>query len=376
MEAVREGLGIDEIVGVSYKRDETPTRCGGVEVEGRGGGVWAVSQASPQQAILVATDPTAGLMRQIGLSIALAVVMDTASGLGSAECKCSRQAALAGIPTIAVRLASRSASLSSAKSALSVLLDAAAGVLAPHGRLEAATNSPRAHFPFPERGRWASLVRDDWDWAREERDDWAKADGWSDAYSIFPSSDGGPLDREALRQCLRTAWLEGDGFIMVQIPPDSSLSQRFSSTKPGVLWRQEQVSLAAEEEEEGIGRDLWGRSLPAVSLGGDPEARFVPQLQTQSLIERQKGQGGGSGAGHGSKAGETVPGAILKFRITPGTVLHDSSPRGDADAVMRQRIAVSFVPMWPQGHPFALLDACLVESLREDEDTGLPRWIL
>ena len=185
MEAVREGLGIDEIVGVSYKRDETPTRCGGVEVEGRGGGVWAVSQASPQQAILVATDPTAGLMRQIGLSIALAVVMDTASGLGSAECKCSRQAALAGIPTIAVRLASRSASLSSAKSALSVLLDAAAGVLAPHGRLEAATNSPRAHFPFPERGRWASLVRDDWDWAREERDDWAKADGWSDAYSIF-----------------------------------------------------------------------------------------------------------------------------------------------------------------------------------------------
>ena len=48
----------------------------------------------------------------------------------------------------------------------------------------------------------------------------------------------------------------------------------------------------------------------------------------------------------------------------------------DVDAVSRGAAAVSTLSVWPESHPFALLDDVLVESLRDDPFTGLPRWVV
>ncbi len=69
----------------------------------------------------------------------------------------ARQSAVLGIPTVAACLASTSsqAPLEPAAEALGLLLEKLARVLQASRGWPRATNFPRAHFPFPTRGRWA-----------------------------------------------------------------------------------------------------------------------------------------------------------------------------------------------------------------------------
>jgi hypothetical protein len=67
------------------------------------------------------------------------------------------------------------------------------------------------------------------------------------------------------------------------------------------------------------------------------------------------------------------------FVIGPGTIVADDAPRGDVDVVFASDgggAAVVTKQTWPQGHPFALLDAVAVEALRGDPNAGgLPLWL-
>ena len=113
--------------------------------------------------------------------------------------------------------------------------------------------------------------------------------------------------------------------------------------------------------------DLWGRTLPAQSLGdaraSEANARFVPQLATDALIEK------GSSV---SSATATLP---RGFTVGPGTVVADDSAKGDVDIVMGNKVAVCATQTWPHAHAFSLLDAVTAESLRQDPGTGLPLWL-
>ena len=42
---------------------------------------------------------------------------------------------------------------------------------------------------------------------------------------------------------------------------------------------------------------------------------------------------------------------------------------------MAGKAAVVFAQTWPQGHPFALLDAAAVEALRPERERGMPLWL-
>jgi 5'-nucleotidase len=128
-----------------------------------GGGAWSLRGATPADCILCAADQKAGLLRQLQLSPVLAVVgigrgPALSSGVDSSPTvAAARQAAILGLPSIAACLASTSpqAPLEPAAEAAGLLLERAARVLQAQRGWPRATNMPRAHFPFPTRGRWA-----------------------------------------------------------------------------------------------------------------------------------------------------------------------------------------------------------------------------
>jgi hypothetical protein len=172
------------------------------------------------------------------------------------------------------------------------------------------------------------------------------------------------------RKVLQDAFREGDVFLSVSVPPRWEGSE-FASARPGVHWRQQSVTANGSGGEPG-GRvssssDLWGRTLPAQSLGdaraSEANARFVPQLATDALIEK------GSSV---SSATATLP---RGFTVGPGTVIADDSAKGDVDIVMGNKVAVCATQTWPHAHAFSLLDAVAAESLRQDPITGLPLWL-
>ena len=130
--------------------------------------------------------------------------------------------------------------------------------------------------------------------------------------------------------------------------------------------------------------DLFGRSLSVQYVGRAPEstsdgARFVRQLQTDALIEN--GRKGTESTPIVAFAGASPPSASssvsqsMSFEISAGTILTDSCASGDVDMVLRGKAAVTALQTWPCGHPCSVVDRVLIESLREDEATGMPAWL-
>ena len=185
-----------------------------------------------------------------------------------------------------------------------------------------------------------------------------------------------PLGRAGLVRTLRQAFAEGDIFLALHVPgARGGQAPAFASTRPGVLWHQTPVAsvlnspqAGAAEDPQPDAPDLYGRSLPLQRVGGSgpsaADARFVRQLQTERLVDHQ-----------GTAATAEAEAEEMAFRVGPGVVLHDASPGGDADAVLAGKVAVSTLQTWPQGHAFSLLDAALVEALREADSSGLPAWL-
>lgn len=129
-------------------------------------------------------------------------------------------------------------------------------------------------------------------------------------------------------------------------------------------------------------RDLWGRSLPSQALAAPSSSTlttgsFVSQDQAASVTQRaQHGREGtyrreSVGAASGPRGGQT-----MSFEVGRGRTLSDPVLAGDVDALFGGRISVSAAQTWPAGHPCSLTDAALAAGIAEDDETGLPRWLL
>ena len=310
-----------------------------------------------------------------------------------------------GVPTVAIALPSAAPNLSlePPEEALRHLLPRVLAIL-PKDAAESpsgAINYPRAHFPFPSRGRWSGLGGPELPGTDEELtgslasgssspySDFAAADCWSYGSEI-PQSAGGAVPSLStnssaleLQDILREAFREGDTFLVVHVPPKWSSAavenrRPFSSARAGVLWHQETVSAtlrqscnSAAVDEAQDRDDLWGRSLPQQTIGqsqpNSEGAVFVPQLNTAKVIRDTRLQ-----VGESEPDKSRVP---VSFTIGKGTVLMDASVRGDVDAVFSGTTSVTTAQTWPQSHAFSLLDRVMVEALREDSVHGLPAWL-
>jgi len=256
-------------------------------------------------------------------------------------------------------------------------------MLKDNGKLIAAQNCPRAHFPFPTQGRWSALGGqqlpvDDalrLELTETADNDYASQDCWSlGSIEVPPLSSSAANDErdapEKHREILLQAFRDADTFLSLHVPPnwDHSAEKPFRSTRAGVLWHQEQVRASGSSSEDS--RDLWGRTLPVQKLGKtEPTSEgavFVSQLNTSKLVASRKDDTETRGIS------AELPRA---FVIGTGTTVMDSSVKGDVDAVFSGKVSISTVQTWPYSHPFSLLDTVMVESLREGT-RGIPRWIL
>jgi hypothetical protein len=347
----------------------------------------------------------------------------------------ARQAGLLGLPAIAACLAtpSTSAPLAPAVAATALLVERAAACLQAHGGWPAAANFPRAHFPFPTRGRWAlgrdmrvpASLRDALRGGGSEG--WASADCWalgeeaawqgsggggsggSGAAAGVPGAEGFASEGEALAT-LQRAFCEGDLMVCLNVPPSwRAGAGAFAATRPGVLWHCYQVDSsaaagsAAGSSASGGGwpageasspADSWSAAAPshtpaAAAAAASPSRSwdvsstdlYGRTLPSQGYGSQQPQSGAfvaqdntskvlGSLAGGQASARSGVP---RRFRIEPGTLLNDAAVAGDVEAVMAGAAAVTALPTWPTGHPFCLTDALLVHSLAERD--GLPAWL-
>ena len=388
-------------------------------------------EGSAEDAAVVGTDPTDGLLRCIGMSCVLCVVgvsREVCLGEdanGARLTRAARRAAVAGVPTVGVSVPTTSADAPTAPAceALEALVKAMrrGGAL---GAFDAGPeNSPRAHFPFPTEARWASLgtaqlpvddhLAGSLFAAAAAAEDVAAADCWSlgglgtASHRAAPSGGGGGggraagPDPAALRRTLRGAFREADVFVTLHVPPTWHPSRGFASARPGVLWRQQRVragvvdahagdTYAAGKDEdvidpnprggEGGGRDLWGRTLPSQSLNDvradERGARFVPQLATERLVDGRAATASDASSLRSTSVDRSqCPRPPRAFVVSGGTVVADDCVGGDVDAVMRGMAAVVTVGTWPPGHPFSLVDDAAVEALRPAEGSGLPAWL-
>ena len=162
-QAVRDAMPSCLLLCVLHDDCDGLTR-GGVEHAlelGPWEGCYRLVGASGEDAAVVAVDPTDGLARCLGLCPVLCVVgvaRETClgeDGNGARTTRTARRCAVAGVPTIAVSVPTRSpdAPAAPAASALARLLRAVARVV----RTDAPANCPRSHFPFPTRGRWSAV---------------------------------------------------------------------------------------------------------------------------------------------------------------------------------------------------------------------------
>jgi len=344
-----------------------------------------------EDAVLCGLDPSHGMLAELGLDAALCISGLCTQGALGADSDANpaiagaRRCSIVGVPALAV------CSPSTSPAALPQLVAALARILPPVVRvlsdtydskcLSSAVNCPRAHFPFPTEGRWAALGSTQlpidpelqailW----ESHSEYAARDCWSLGDPIAPSTattasgtDESPAGRRAT---LRRAFRDGDVFLCAHVSPnwDTTASKPFSSTRPGVLWHQDQVTHPSAPSASPS--DLWGRSLPVQALQ-DVQPRsegavFVSQRNTEKVIANTRG-----GVYSSESRPDTPP---LSFRIGKGTVLMDASPRGDVDAVMARKACVTVMQTWPPAHPFSLLDQVIVEALREGRE-GLPLWL-
>lgn len=88
----------------------------------------------------------------------------------------------------------------------------------------------------------------------------------------------------------------------------------------------------------------------------------------------QRARGGGPGA-EARPAAEAAAEAV-SFTVGRGRTLSDPVVAGDVDALFGGRVAVAAAQAWPAGHPCSLTDAALAAAIAEDEETGLPLWLL
>ena len=137
--------------------------------------------------------------------------------------------------------------------------------------MKVATNNPRSHFPFPTVSRWSGLATGqvqvdaslEAQLREDERFDFASLDCWSlggtiatqpsmdasqPASSSSSSSSLSDLERERVAHVgsLQRAFCEGDTYLVISVPPSWSPEKRpkpFASTRPGVIWQQNQVTL-------------------------------------------------------------------------------------------------------------------------------------
>jgi len=394
-EAVRASAGVDVVSLLHADADGLSSKDRVLALsEGPWEGCYAL-EGSGEDAAICGTDPGAGLVASLGYECVLCVVGVNREpnlgedGAGGRTTRAARRAAVAGIPTVAVSIptVTPGVPVTPATQALGALLSAATDAER-GGVLDVGVppaNCPRSHFPFPSRARWAALGTSQFPVDESMRrtlheargDPMAAEDCWS-----LGASDATPLSRgrpgqaaapDALRDVLRGAFRDADVFLALHVPPSWTPAQGFSACRPGVLWRQERVShLHARPgaSSGGEGGDLWGRSLPVQRLSDamptGKGAQFVPQLATDRLMASSSSSSSGFPTARGLPQG---------FVVGPGTIVADDVALGDVDAILRGKAAVVTLPSWPQGHPFALLDAALVETLRPHAQSGMPLWL-
>lgn len=140
-------------------------------------------------------------------------------------------------------------------------------------------NYPRAHFPFPEAGRWAlgkelplpqSSSSSSHGSAWQPADCWALAEdnSWAGRYSSGKqaAADGtgsGSRSTAEAANILRRAFADGDILLCLNVPPNwqSPRTEQqpavFASTRPGVLWHCYQVR--AEGLQAAAQQQPWSR---------------------------------------------------------------------------------------------------------------------
>ena len=377
----------------------------------------ALRGATSEEASAIVFDPSQGLLKCLnittcalcvfGVSRELALGSDGETASASAR-RGGRAASVCGIPTVVatVPTTSRAAPIDDA---IDATCDVVLHCLRALGAMTTdvgARNWPRAHFPFPSLGRWASLGA-----SRELafRDDalaasvltsptadvgfGANADCWSlgglgGVSHYADAADVDAISPERARQVLRDAFADADIYVAVSVPPRRRGT--FHACKPGVLWRQEAVrALRSSDDDASVSmtaadanaKDTFGRSLPRQNLGdasaSDVGARFVSQLATEKLVNDRRAKARMDDKDKDDVARRPHPSDALPraFVLTPGTIVADDSPRGDVDVVISGGVAVSIVNTWPHAHALSLVDAVVVESLREHPTSGVPLWL-
>jgi len=380
-------------LALSTREDETRGDGDGFDDDGVASASYDLREATGEDAAVVALDPTDGLLARLGRTCALAIVVARAPCLGEdvfghRAARSARRCAVAGTPTIlaSVPTTSKRAPIEPCAEALETVLRRAWEVIP-----NAPRNNPRSHFPFPTRGRWASLGTAQLPMDDElaasvlasNANEFASADCWSlGGFGAVPHFGGGggggtELSPRERREALRDAFQDADVFLNLSVPPTWTAAKGFSATRPGVLWRQERCRAVDGEDSRtpASTRDRFGRTLPAQDLSTphatEKDARFVRQLATERLIEDRAAT---TTAAPEAASPRPLPRA---FVVADGVVVADDSPRGDVDAVMRGVASITTVPTWPAAHAFCVLDALLVESLRADDAAdGVPAFLV
>ena len=411
---VKESLDLKRVVMIKYGSDEDGLREGeSVRVERASSSseeeenMFEMNGCSGETAAIVALDPTGGLIAQMGLSSVLCVVgvaRDVSLGEdmhGSRAVRAARRAAVVGVPTVVASAVTRSGmegKIDACLKALKVVLKQVKGVIS----MERAKNCPRSHFPFPTNGRWASLGTTAFPIEDEALSkaifddssgiDFASKDAWSFSGSIAPARDSSNRGSsktgetpERRRKAIRDAFGEADVFLHIHVAPNW-MENKFQSTRPGVLWRQQRVS--SDDRDDDKTPDAFGRTLPMQSIAADETradesgASFVRQLATESMIAQRRNENNNNN--NNAEEKKDIENKVIPsvFKVSSGTVVADDSHKGDVDAVSKGFAAISTISAWPQGHAFAILDDVLVESLREVSSSsssglvGLPSWLV
>ena len=389
-------------------------------------GCWRLVGGSAEDAAVCGADPTAGLVTSLGFSCVLCVVgiaREPCLGEDYSGAKTTRAgkraAVVSGVPTIVacVPTTSNDSPVDGARDALEKVLQTMR--LNDVFSREGPSNSPRSHFPFPQKDRWASLGTRAFPWPDENmavsfmadaRDggDFAAKDCWSlgNSAEFFvgqaPRNDGEKgsddalytrhtYDAKSMRRSLREAFRDGDVFVCLSAPPrwEARGEKGFAACRPGVLWRQERVRAEFSDDPcpaRHAGRndrnDAFGRTLPlntlgdvrgSVGEGGEGGARFVRQLAT----ERASLRGDARSSTRDPRA-PPVGAAPSAFVVGGGVVVADECAGGDVDAVFREgggEAAVTTHQTWPAAHPLASREAAQLEALRPCGETGMPLWL-
>lgn len=353
---------------------------------------FVMENANLEEAITCAADPTNGIARHVaGVPAALCVVVAAqAANVGAneqlPELRAARAASVIGVPTIAIfNAAGDEVPTAEASHAMADLIRASANVLVEErSTWTKPANCPRAHYPFPEKGRWGSTLAQVNASAELKRavassatsaTSFELSDCWSIGGEVILSEDErGDMSASDARAVLRRAFCDGDIFLSATIPPRfAPNAKRFAATRPGVLWRQDTVDTTSAFDATATYGDQYGRSLPLHKVGdAHPTlagARFVPQRHSAEVVEETKRALGSSNVPDTTAIPKT-------FRITAGTKLSDNSMGGDVDALLACRCGVTLSQTWPCGHACSLLDRVVAEALNEDnEGDGMPLWL-